>query len=124
MNSNLTVSTKTFTMSYSDKNGSLRREVSRGTNLPELMYIKHQPYVDSGTKRPGNQSALIFEYVKALADGTIVPAVRATLKVQSLVDTNVTSADILLAVENIVNTIQEDDTGLDLADEIFVNREQ
>jgi len=124
MNSALTISTLTFTEAYSDKSGSLRREVSRGVNLPELMYIKHQSYTDSATKRPGVQSALIFEYVKALADGTIVPAVRATLKVQALVDANVTSADVLAVVERVVNTIQEDDTGLDLADEIFVNKEQ
>jgi hypothetical protein len=124
MNSALTISTLTFTQAYSDKSGSLRREVSRGVNLPELMYIKHQNYTDSATKRPGTQSALIFEYVKALADGTIVPAVRATLKVQALTDANVTSADVLAVIERVVNTIQEDDTGLDLADEIFVNKEQ
>jgi hypothetical protein len=124
MNSALTISTLTFTQAYSDKSGSLRREVSRGVNLPELMYIKHQNYTDAATKRPGTQSALIFEYVMALADGTIVPAIRTTLKVQALVDANVTSALILANIERVVNTIQEDDTGLDLADEIFVNKEQ
>jgi hypothetical protein len=88
------------------------------------MQIKHQSFTDSLTKLPGSQSALIFEYHKALSDGRIAPVVRATLKVQSLQDANVGSADVLAAIERIVNTIQEDDTGLDLADEIFVNKEQ
>jgi hypothetical protein len=124
MDNNLTVSTLTFNMQYSDKTGSQRRETSRGANLPEIMMVKHQTYKDSLTGRPGRQSALIFEYHKALADGTIVPVARATLKVQSLVDANVGSAEILAVKERIVHVIQEDDSGLDLAEEIFVNQEQ
>jgi hypothetical protein len=88
------------------------------------MEIKHQEYTDSVTKRRGNQSALIFTFVKALADGTIAPVARATLKVQSLIDSNVGSTEILAVLERIINTIQEDDTGLDLGNEIFVNKEQ
>jgi hypothetical protein len=124
MDTSLTISTLTFTGAYSDKSGSLRREVSRGLNLPELMEIKHQEYTDSVTKRRGNQSALIFTFVKALADGTIAPVARATLKVQSLIDSNVGSTEILAVLERVINTIQEDDTGLDLGNEIFVNKEQ
>jgi hypothetical protein len=124
MNQNLTVSTLSFTQQYSDKSGSLRREVSRGLNLPETMQIKHQLYTDSVTGKPGQQSALIFEYYKALSDGSIAPVARATLKVQSLVDTNVGSTEILAVLERVIGTIQEDDTGLDLGDEIFVNKEQ
>lgn len=124
MDPNLTISTLTFTQQYSDKTGSLRREVSRGLNLPETMQVKHQTYIDSVTKRPGNQSALIFEYTKALADGTIAVVARATLKVQSLIDTAVSSTEIQAVLERIIGVIQEDDTGLDLDDEIFVNKEQ
>lgn len=124
MNTDLTISTLSFTGAYSDKSGSLRREVSRGLNLPETMQIKHQLYVDSATKRQGNQSALIFEYSKALADGSIAVVARATLKVQSLIDSNVGSTEILAVLERVINTIQEDDSGLDLGDNIFVNKEQ
>jgi hypothetical protein len=124
MNADLTVSALSFKQQYSDKTGSMRREISRGVNLPETMQIKHQTYRDSATGRPGLQSALIFEYYKAVADGEILPVARATLKVQSLVDANVGSADILAVVERVVHTVQEDDTGLDYADEIFVNKEQ
>lgn len=124
MNSNLTIDTLTFTQSYSDKSGSLRREVSRGINLPENMQVKHQSYIDSVTKRPGNQSVLIFEYVKALADGSLAVVARATLKVQSLQDANVGATEIQAVLSRVIGTIQEDDSGLDLGDEIFVNKEQ
>jgi hypothetical protein len=125
MDSNLTISTLTFTQQFSDKkDGSLRREVSRGMNLPELMYVKHQVVKDPSTSRQKSQDVLIFEYVGALADGTIATMSRATLKVESLIDTAVTGAIVLANIERIVNTIQEDDTGLDLADEIFVNKQQ
>lgn len=124
MDPNLTISALTFTQRFSDKEQSLREEISRGMNLPERMFIKHQSYVDSATKRPGTQSALIFEYVKALADGSLAVVARATLKVQSLTDSAVGSTEILAVLERVIGTIQEDDTGLDLGDNIFVNREQ
>lgn len=124
MDINLTISTLVFNQQYSQESGSLRIETSRGLNLPEYMRIKHQGYTDSVTKRRGNQSALIFEYTKALADGTIAVVARATLKVQSLIDPNVGSAEVLAVLERVVNTVQEDDSGLDLGDDIFVNKQQ
>lgn len=124
MDNNLTISTLSFNQQYSDLSGSLRREVSRGMNLQERMYVKHQKYTDSVTKREGYQSVLIFEFDKALADGTIATVARATLKVQSLIDPNVGSTEVLAVIERVTGTIQEDDSGLDLADNIFVNKEQ
>lgn len=124
MDNNLTISTLGFKLIFSDKNGSERREVSRGVNLPEVMTIKHQPYVDSATKKAGTRSVLRFDRHLALADGSIAPGCSAYLVVSRLTDTGVTSADVTAVVERIVNTVQEDDTGLDLADEIFVNGEQ
>lgn len=124
MDNNLTISTLTFTQQYSDKTGSLRREVSRGLSLPETMQVKHQEYTDSVTKRRGTQSALIFEYVKALSDGTIAVVARATLKVQLLIDPAVGATESLAVRERIISTIQEDDSGLDLGVEIFDNKEQ
>jgi hypothetical protein len=124
MDKDLTISTLSFVQQYSDLSGSLRREISRGMNLQERMAIKHQKYTDTKTKRQGNQSALIFEFDKALADGTIVTVARATLKVQSLIDPNVGSTEVLAVLERVISTIQEDDSGLDLGDNIFVNQEQ
>lgn len=124
MDNNLTIDTLPFTLSYSDKTGSLRRNVTAGANLPETMQIKHQTYTDSATKRPGTQSVLIIEKSKALADGTIAVVARATLKVQSLTDENVGSTEILAVLSRVITIIQEDDAGLDLQDDIFVNQEQ
>jgi hypothetical protein len=124
MDNNLTVDTYSFTLSYSDKTGSLRRNVAPGASTPETMQIKHQTYTDSVTKRPGVQSVLIIEKSKALTDGTVAVVARATLKVQSLTDAAVGSTEILAVLSRIIGTIQEDDSGLDLADEIFVNKEQ
>lgn len=124
MNANLTIDTLVFNQQFSDKGGSLRREVSRGMSLPENMTIKHQTYTDSATKRPGVQSALVFEYTKALADGTIAVVARATLKVQSLTDTSVGSTEVLAVLSRVISTIQEDDSGLNLSEEIFVSKLQ
>jgi hypothetical protein len=124
MDATLTISSLSFVQQFSDLSGSLRREISRGMNLQERMQVKHQDYTDSATKRPGRQSALIFEYDKALSDGTVATVARATLKVQSLKDTAVGSAEIIAVLERIISTIQEDDSGLDLGDNIFVNLEQ
>jgi len=88
------------------------------------MQIKHQKFTDSLTGLPGTQSALIFEYYKALSDGRIAPVARATLKLQSLHDSAVGSAEILAVLERVIHTIQEDDSGLDLGDEIFVSQQQ
>lgn len=124
MNPNLTVSTLTFTQQFSDKTGSQRREVSRGVNLPENMYVKHQNYVDSASKRAGSQSALIFEYVKPLTDGTIAVAARATLKVQALTDTAVTSTEILAVLNRVIDVVSPDGTHLNLGSDIFVAKQQ
>lgn len=124
MNNNLTISTLAFNLNYTDaQSGSKRTEVSRGVNLPEVMTIRHQDYVDSATKLPGTRSVLRFDRHLEMTDGRIAP-VSAYLVVTAPKDANVASSDVLAVVERIVNTIQEDDTGLDLADEIFVNKEQ
>lgn len=123
MNADLTLSTLTFALSYSDKTGSLRREVSRGPSLPEELSIKHQAYVDSATKLPGTRSVVRIDRHVALTDGRVAP-VSAYLVVTVPNDAAVVSADVLAAVERIAQIIQEDDTGLDLADEIFVGRQQ
>jgi hypothetical protein len=124
MNADLTISTLTFTQAYNDKvNGSERREISRGVNLPEIMRIRHGEYIDNKTKLPGVQSQVKFERHVALTDGRIAP-VEATLTVKVLSDANIGSADVLAVVERIAQVIQEDDTGLDLPDEIFVSKQQ
>jgi hypothetical protein len=124
MNADLTISTLTFTQAFSDKSaGSERREVSRGVNLPEIMTVRHQEYTDSVTKLKGIRSVLRFDRHMALTAGIIAP-VSAYLVVTVPSDPAIGSSDVLAVVERIAQTIQEDDSGLDLADEIFVNKEQ
>jgi hypothetical protein len=124
MNASLTLSTLVFNQLYSDKTGSLRQEVSRGVNLPTRLLIRHQDVIDSATKLPAVRSSIRVEYAQALAAGGIANGATATLTVQALKDTNVTGAIILAVVEFVSQLIQEDDSGLDLADEIYVNKEQ
>jgi hypothetical protein len=124
MNADLTISTLAFKLASSSKaEGSERREVSRGVNLPEVMTIRHQEYTDSATKLKGIRSVVRFDRHVALIDGRIAP-VSAYLVVAVPSDPNIGSADVLAAVERIAQVIQEDDSGLDLPDEIFVNKEQ
>lgn len=124
MDNNLTIDTLVFNLRYSDKSdGSERRETSRGVNLPEIMTVKHRDIVDTKTKKSSTQSVLRFDRMLALSDGTIAGP-EAHIVVTCPKDTNVTSADILAVIQRLVTVLQEDDSGLDLANEIFVNLEQ
>jgi hypothetical protein len=123
MNANLTVGSLSYVQRFSEQSGSERREVARGVNLPTVMKIAHQPYVDSATKKAGTRSLVRFDRYQALSDGTIAP-VSAYVVVTHPTDTLVTGTEILACFENLIGLLQEDDTGLDLADEIFVNKEQ
>lgn len=123
MNNNLTIDTLSFNLVYSDKTESLRREVSRGANTPTEMKIGHTEYVDGKTKVRYRRSVVRFDRYVELADGTIGIVSRYEV-VSYPVDSNVTSTDILAVVQHGVSLNQEDDSGLDLMDEVFVNREQ
>jgi hypothetical protein len=123
MDNNLTIETLAFNMQYSDKTGSLRREVSRGVNIPTELKIAHQPYVDSTTKLPGTRSVARFDRYQALSDGTIAP-VSAYVVVTSPTDTAVVSSDIQATVQLLIGLLQEDDSGLNLMSNIFSSKEQ
>lgn len=124
MTNDLTIDTLSFVLNYSDKtDGSLRTEVSRGVNLPEKLKIAHADYVDSATKLPGKRSLVRLDRYVELTNGTPVP-VSAYIVVTHPNDTAVESADILAAVQRLITLLQEDDSGLDLMDEIFVGKQQ
>lgn len=123
MTPDLTIDTLSFKTLYSDKAGSVRREVSRGVTLPTELKIAHADYVDSATKLPGKRSLARFDRSIELSTGAIAP-VSAYIVVTHPTDADVTSADILAVVQHLISLLQEDDTGLDLMDEIFVNKEQ
>jgi hypothetical protein len=124
MNNDLTIDTLTFALQYSDKSdGSVRREVSRGVNLPTELKIAHSTYVDSATKLPGKRGVARFDRYIELSTGNVAP-VSAYIVVTHPNDADVTSTDILAVINHLVCLLQEDDTGLDLMDEIFVNKLQ
>jgi hypothetical protein len=123
MNANLTIDTLSFNQVYSDQAGSLRREVSRGVNLPTELKIAHTDYTDSSTKLKGTRSLVRFDRKVELSTGVIAP-VSAYVVVTRPTDADVTSTDILAVVQHLISLLQEDDTGLDLMDEVFVNGEQ
>lgn len=125
MDNNLTVSTLTFNLVYSDKTGSLRRETSRGATLPTEILIKHQEYVDSGTKQPGVRTLVRVDYYMTMTDGIIRPvSLYAVLARPN--DPLVTSAIINSIEAMMVNLLHgtSNTSGLDLREEILTNREQ
>lgn len=124
MNANLTLSTLSFNSVYSDATGSLRREVSRGINLPHNMIVKHREVPGpKGSTYQVRQSLVEFDRVQLLSNGSYAP-VKVKLTVETPIDADVAGSDVLAAVELVAQLIQEDDTGLDLAEEIFVAQEQ
>jgi hypothetical protein len=123
MNADLTISTLSFKSKYSDASGSLRVETSRGVNLPEKLFIRSQAITDSKTKLPATLTTVVFERHLALTGGAIGP-ITGKLSLVVPQDVLVTSSDAQAVIERFINLLQEDDTGLDLADEIFVNGEQ
>lgn len=125
MNAILTLNTLTFTQNKNGDLGSERREVSRGVNLPEILTIRHQNYVDGTTKVPGVRSNVKIDRFVALTDGRIVPIV-LSLIVAVPSDVNITSADVTAVTDRMVNLIHgaTNTSGLGLASAILVTKEQ
>jgi len=125
MDNNLTVSSLTFSLIYSDKTGSLRRETSRGATLPTEILIKHQEYVDSSTKQPGVRTLVRVDYHMTMTDGIIRP-VSLYVVLSRPNDPLVTSAIITSIEAMLVNLLHgtSNTSGLDLREEILANREQ
>lgn len=125
MTNDLTIDTLTFTLKFGDESGSLRRDISRGVNLPTEMRVSHQDYVDSKTKVPGRRSLVRFDRFVSFSSGVIAPvSAYAVVTVPS--DVNVTSSDVLAVVQNLNNALfaSTQTAGLDLKDEIFVSQQQ
>lgn len=125
MNADLTINTLSFKQVFSDKAESLRREVSRGVNLPTEMRVAHTDYVDSKTKVKGRRHLVRFDRYVALASGAIVPvSAYAVVTVPS--DTAVTSADVTAVTQHLNNALfaSTQTSGLDLHEEVFVSQEQ
>jgi hypothetical protein len=125
MNADLTLNSLSFKQVSNSETGSIRRESSRGVNLPEVLTIRHQSYTDNGTKVPGVRTNVRFERFVAITSGQIVPVV-ASLTVAVPLDTAILSADVTAVIDRMVNLLHgtTNTSGLELRDEILVNKEQ
>jgi len=125
MNNDLTIDTLSFKLAYSDKTGSKRVDTSRGPTLPTTMSVAHQVVKDSKSSLQARRSVLRFDRTQTV-DSTagIISDISAYVVVQVPLGASVLSSDVLAAVQHLISTLQEDDSGLDLMDEIFVNQEQ
>lgn len=124
MTNDLTISTLSFTLKgNSPKDGSERREISRGVNLPEVMTIKTQDYIDSKTKVSGKRTVLRFDRTVAGSDGQPL-VVSAYLVCMVPTDTAVVSADVLAVIARINGVIDATSPNLALDEEIFVGGQQ
>jgi len=128
MNNDITVGALAFKSQYSDKTGSKRIEVSRGVNLPTTLTINHQVTTNSSTKKLERRSVVRFDRTQVLDTTTgETGVVSAYIVVVVPQGATVASSDIIGAgapVQSLIDLLQEDDSGLDLMDEIFVNQEQ
>jgi hypothetical protein len=125
MNNNITVSALSYNLIYSDKTGSLRREIARGATLPTELSIKHQEYVDSATKKAGVRTLVRLDHYMAMTDGKVEP-VSLYLVLARPNDPLVTAAIITALEAQMVNLLHgtTNTSGLDLEGEILSAREQ
>jgi hypothetical protein len=130
MNADITLKGKVFKLLYSDLAGSVRRSITDGATLPHTMKIAHTQATDSATKLPVSRSQFRVE-MTVLDTGGVNPSpipVTAYMIVQHGKGLYQPSqAAIELAVDVLVQALTgtaADASALDLADEVFVNKEQ
>lgn len=127
MNANLTINGLSFVQAYNDKDaGSIRRETSRGVNLPEVLTIKNQSYVDSATKIPGRRTLIRVDRSVDDGAGGIISGLEAHVVVSVPAKAQVETADVLACVTRLITLLAGTTVtgGLDLAEEIVINQEQ
>lgn len=106
--------------------GTLYREISRGVSVPTELRIRHRPYTDNRTKRPGWESTITVNRWEALADGTIAIVTSSSKTTRSITDTNVSDADILSNVDimdQLCNGTAADAGALNKRSDIFTLRD-
>jgi len=125
MNADITVSGLAFKLIYSDKDGSLRREISRGASLPTEILIQHRDYTDTRTKVLSKSTTVRIDYHMVMTDGVVRPVSLQTVLRRP--DDVLVTAGIITAIEAmLVNLLHgtSNTSGLDLEGEILSVREQ
>lgn len=127
MNANLTIDTLSFNKRAETLGeGSERREISRGVNLPEIMKIRHRDFLMKTYGLPAVKSELLFERWVSTVSTRVVP-IRMGLWADVPSDALITTADVLAVVSRMSGVIRsgtQGTGGLDLGSAIFVSREQ
>lgn len=125
MTNDLTISALTYAFGFSESTGSKRTNVSRGANLPDILTVRRQAYVDSKTKLSGIRTAVRIERHLLLSTGIIAP-LTFTSVMAGPSDTGIVSADFDAIVDQMFNLLEgtTNTNGLDLKNEIFVGQQQ
>jgi hypothetical protein len=127
MDNNLTIDALTFAMAFNGPTGSKRINASRGANLPDVLTVRRQPYVDSQTKLAGIRTAVVLERHLALTQNAgIIAPLRIQVVVAGPTDTGIASSDYDAVVNQMFNLLcgTTNTNGLDLKNEIFVGGQQ
>lgn len=124
MDKDLTLDSLSFIGTSFEETGSVRKEVSRGASLPEILTIRHSTVVDSASKRKSRRSVVRVDRHLAMTDGEILPVATWVVH-QSPIDAAVTSAEIVATAQRITSLLSDEATsGLDLKEEIFAGGQQ
>lgn len=125
MNQNLVIGTVQLDLVASDLDaGSLRRDISRGASLPEVLTIKHQTIKDSASKRLVNRSVMKIERTIAVEGGLAVIPVH--MVVSYPLDTVIPTVEIETAVSHLISLVSPvaPTAGQGLSGDAFIKRLQ
>lgn len=117
---NATLSTLTFVHGYTDAAESLRKETSRGVNLPEELRIKSQVVASKSLGIDVRETAVILQAFYTCSDGVIRP-VTGTLKLAVPIDADISSAEALAPITRLNALIDPTSPNLDAATDIFIS---
>jgi hypothetical protein len=130
MNADITLKGKVYKLLFSDKTESQRKSITDGATLPHTIKIAHSDATDSATKQPIKRSLFRVDMTHVDTGGVNPSAVPVTAYLVVQHGTGLfqpSLAAIELAVDTVVQAMTgtaADASALDLADEVFVNKEQ
>jgi len=95
----------TYNLRFKDASGSERRVAGTAPNLPIIMTIKAQEYVDSKTKVPGRRTVLRIDQHLALETGGTIAPLSAYLVVSVPQGSLVSGNNIQNIIQDIVRVV-------------------
>jgi hypothetical protein len=110
MDDNLVMNGRTFTLQYKDAEGSVRKDVSSGINLPSYLRIRSQQVLENKTKRPAIQTQVSCEVSVLSSDGVTILPVMATLTIRIPQDTGIDTSEALAPGRVLLNLLQDSES--------------